>query len=110
MAKIDEPRRQIDFAEPYDPFDYKELHHLEGLLLADKGEAPVLTRAGVTERDGKMPVCPSGGLLGVGNPIAATMGLKIGELFCQLTGQAVKRQIPREVLTAASEPGGDLLP
>src|SRR5207245_7357891 len=39
MAKIDEPRRQIDFAEPYDPFDYKELHHLEGLLLADKGEA-----------------------------------------------------------------------
>src|SRR5436309_10973054 len=21
MAKIDEPRRQIDFAEPYDPFD-----------------------------------------------------------------------------------------
>src|SRR5207247_8701302 len=88
MAKIDDPRRQIDFAEPYDPFDYKELHHLEGLLLADKGEAPVLTREGVTERDGKMPVCPSGGLLGVGNPIAATMGMKIGELFWQLTGQA----------------------
>src|SRR5205809_382903 len=99
MAKIDDPRRQIDFAEPYDPFDYKELHHLEGLLLADKGEAPVLTREGVTERDGKLPVCPSGGLLGVGNPIAATMGMKIGELFWQLTGQAGKRQIPHEVHT-----------
>ena len=109
MAKIDEPRRQIDFAEPYDPFDYKELHHLEGLLLADKGEAPVLTREGVTERDGKMPVCPSGGLLGVGNPIAATMGMKIGELFWQLTGQAGERQIPREVHTGVSQAWGDLM-
>src|SRR2546427_526961 len=109
MAKIDEPRRQIDFAEPYDPFDYKELHHLEGLLLADKGEAPVLTREGVTERDGKMPVCPSGGLLGVGNPIAATMGMKIGELFWQLTGQAGKRQIPHEVHTGVSQAWGDLM-
>ncbi len=53
MAKISDPRRQIDFAEPYDPFDYKELHHLEGLLLAKKGEAPILTREGVTERDGE---------------------------------------------------------
>jgi len=109
MAKIDEPRRQIDFAEPYDPFDYKELHHLEGLLLADKGEAPTLTREGVTERDGKMPVCPSGGLLGVGNPIAATMGMKIGELFWQLTGQAGERQIPREVHTGVSQAWGDLM-
>src|SRR5437867_4003939 len=109
MAKIDEPRRQIDFAEPYDPFDYKELHHLEGLLLADKGEAPILTREGVTERDGKMPVCPSGGLLGVGNPIAATMGMKIGELFWQLTGQAGKRQIPHEVHTGVSQAWGDLM-
>src|SRR5205807_1026890 len=58
MAKISDPRKQIDFAEPYDPFDYKELHHLEGLLLAKKGEAPILTREGVTERDGDLPVCP----------------------------------------------------
>jgi acetyl-CoA C-acetyltransferase len=109
MAKISDPRKQIDFAEPYDPFDYKELHHLEGLLLAKKGEAPVLTREGVTERDGDLPVCPSGGLLGVGNPIAATMGMKIGELFWQLTGQAGKRQIPREVHTGVSQAWGDLM-
>ncbi len=31
MAGITEPRKQIHIAEPYDPFDYKELHHLEGL-------------------------------------------------------------------------------
>src|SRR5437773_5368599 len=68
MAKISDPRKQIDSAEPYDPFDYKELHHLEGLLLAKKGEAPMLTRAGVTERDGDMPVCPPGGLMGARTP------------------------------------------
>lgn len=44
MAGIRNPRREIDFAEPYDPFDYKELHHMEGLLLCRKGEAPKLTR------------------------------------------------------------------
>src|SRR5437773_1475022 len=109
MAKISDPRRQIDFAEPYDPFDYKELHHLEGLLLAKKGEAPILTREGVTERDGDLPVCPSGGLMGVGKPIAATMGQKIGELFWQLTNQAGKRQIPHEVHTGVAQAWGDLM-
>jgi acetyl-CoA C-acetyltransferase len=109
QARIDRPPRQIDFAEPYDPFDYKELHHMEGLLLAKKGEAPKLTKEGVTQRDGDLPTCPSGGLLGVGNPIAATMGIKIGELFWQLTGQAGKRQIPHEVRTGVAQAWGDLM-
>ena len=109
QARIDTPRRQVDFAEPYDPFDYKELHHMEGLLLAKKGEAPKLTKEGVTQRDGDLPTCPSGGLLGIGNPIAATMGIKIGELFWQLTGQAGKRQIPHEVHTGVAQAWGDLM-
>lgn len=82
---------------------------MEGLLLAKKGEAPKLTKEGVTQRDGDLPTCPSGGLLGVGNPIAATMGIKIGELFWQLTGQAGKRQIPNEVHTGVAQAWGDLM-
>ena len=109
QAKIDNPRKQIDFAEPYDPFDYKELHHIEGLLLAKKGGAPTLMREGVLHRDGDLPTCPSGGLLGVGNPIAATMGIKVGELYWQLSGQAGKRQIPREVRTGVTNAWGDLM-
>jgi len=109
QAKVDRPRKQIDFAEPYDPFDYKELHHLEGLGLADKGKAGLMTREGITERDGDFPVCPSGGLLGVGNPIAATLGIKVGELYWQLTGQAGKRQIPNEVHTGVTQAWGDLM-
>ena len=44
MAGVTEPRKQIHIAEPYDPFDYKELHHLEGLQLFDKGKAPEAAR------------------------------------------------------------------
>ena len=50
MAGVTEPRKQIHVAEPYDPFDYKELHHLEGLLLFDRGKAPEAAAAGVTAR------------------------------------------------------------
>jgi acetyl-CoA C-acetyltransferase len=109
MAKIDNPRKQIDFAEVYDPFDYKELHHMEGLLLADKGEAPKLTREGVTQRDGDLPICPSGGLLGVGNPIAASGMMKACELYWQLRGEAGKRQVKKEVNRGLAQAWGDLM-
>jgi acetyl-CoA C-acetyltransferase len=109
MAGITEPRKQINIAEPYDPFDYKELHHLEGLLLADKGEAPKLTALGVTKRDGNMPVCPSGGLLGVGNPIAAAGLMKIAEIFWQLRGEAGKRQVPGKPKYGLAQAWGDLM-
>ena len=109
MAKIDNPKKQIDFAEVYDPFDYKELHHMEGVLLADKGEAPKLTREGVTQRDGDLPINPSGGLLGVGNPIAAAGTMKACELFWQLRGEAGKRQVKKEVNRGLAQAWGDLL-
>ncbi|MBI2267726.1 MAG: thiolase domain-containing protein [Armatimonadetes bacterium] len=109
MAGIREPRKEINIVEPYDPFDYKELHHLEGLLLCDKGKAPELTRSGVTARNGDMPVCPSGGLLGVGNPIAAAGLMKICELFWQLRGEAGKRQVPGSPRRGLAQAWGDLM-
>ncbi len=109
MAGIREPRKEIHIVEPYDPFDYKELHHLEGLLLADKGDAPRLTAEGVTARTGNMPVCPSGGLLGVGNPIAAAGLMKVAEIFWQLRGEAGNRQVPGKPITGLAQAWGDLM-
>jgi acetyl-CoA C-acetyltransferase len=109
MAGIKEPRKEIHVVEPYDPFDYKELHHLEGLLLCEKGEAPRLTADGVTARDGDLPVCPSGGLLGVGNPIAASGVMKLNEIFWQLRGEAGKRQVPGQPRTGLAQSWGDLM-
>jgi acetyl-CoA C-acetyltransferase len=109
MAGITEPRKQIHVAEPYDPFDYKELHHLEGLLLFDRGKAPEAARDGVTARDGDLPCCPSGGLLGVGNPIAAAGLMKIAELFWQLRGEAGARQVPGTPERGVAQAWGDLM-
>ncbi len=108
MAKIHNPRKEISLAEPYDPFDYKEAHHTEGLLLADKGGAPKLTVEGQTFRDGDQPICPSGGLLGVGNPIAAAGLMKCCECFWQLRNEAGKRQVPKAE-TAVAQAWGDLM-
>ena len=109
MAGITEPRKQIHIAEPYDPFDYKELHHLEGLLLFDKGKAPEAAALGITQRDGDLPVCPSGGLLGVGNPIAAAGLMKVAEIFWQLRGEADKRQVPGNPKRGLAQAWGDLM-
>jgi acetyl-CoA C-acetyltransferase len=109
MAGITEPRKQIHVAEPYDPFDYKELHHLEGLMLFDKGKAPEAAANGVTARDGDLPCCPSGGLLGVGNPIAAAGLMKVAELFWQLRGEAGARQVPGTPERGVAQAWGDLM-
>jgi len=109
MAGIKNPPKEIDVAEVYDPFDYKELHHMEGLRLCKKGEAPKLTVEGATERDGDLPINPSGGLLGVGNPIAAAGMMKVCEIFWQLRGEAGKRQVPGDPRTGLAQAWGDLM-
>lgn len=109
MAGIKNPPKEIDVAEVYDPFDYKELHHMEGLMLCRKGQAPKLTTEGVTQRDGDLPVNPSGGLLGVGNPIAAAGTMKCCEIFWQLRGEAGKRQVKGDPRTGLAQAWGDLM-
>lgn len=109
MAGIKEPHKEINIAEPYDPFDYKELHHMEGLMLCPRGKAAELTASGATQRTGNLPICPSGGALGVGNPIAATGLMKIIEIFWQLRGEAGKRQVPGDPRVGLAQAWGDLM-
>ena len=114
MAGIKEPRKEIHVVEPYDPFDYKELHHLEGLLLADRGKAPEDAARGRFDRDKEsepdwLPSSPSGGLLGVGNPIAAAGLMKVAEIFWQLRGEAGKRQVPGNPKRGLAQAWGDLM-
>jgi len=110
MAGITRPEDQIDIFEPYDPFDYKALHHMNGLLLDKTGrKTKELLFSGAFERDGSHPVCPSGGALGVGNPIAATGLMKIAELYFQISGQAGKRQVKKDVHRGIAQAWGDLM-
>ncbi|MEM1964074.1 MAG: hypothetical protein QW074_05430, partial [Candidatus Caldarchaeum sp.] len=107
MAGITNPLKEIDVFEPYDPFTYKELHHLDALL-GKPGLAPQLLIEGQLERDGDHPTSPSGGLLGVGNPIAAAGLMKVAELYWQLSGRAGKRQVPNAYVGVA-QAWGDLM-
>jgi acetyl-CoA C-acetyltransferase len=109
MAGITHPRKQIQVAEPYDPFDYKECHHMEGLGLSPKGQAAREVAEGLHDRTSDLPTCPSGGLLGVGNPIAATLGIKVGELYLQLAGKAGKRQVKNDPNEGVTQAWGDLM-
>lgn len=111
MAGIMNPREEIHLVEPYDPFAYKELHHLEGLQLADKGQAPKLLEKGFWDRDTTtgIPSTPSGGLLGVGNPIAAAGLMKVAEIYWQLQGKAGARQIKRHAKRGVAQAWGDLM-
>ncbi|MEM1942794.1 MAG: thiolase domain-containing protein [Candidatus Caldarchaeum sp.] len=107
MAGITNPLKEIDVFEPYDPFTYKELHHLDALL-GKPGLSPKLLAEGQLERDGDVPASPSGGLLGVGNPIAAAGLMKVAELYWQLSGRAGKRQVPNAYVGVA-QAWGDLM-
>jgi acetyl-CoA C-acetyltransferase len=109
MAGIREPSREIHVAEPYDPFTYKELHHIEGLQLCKRGGSVQMLVDGVTQRTGNLPCCPSGGLLGVGNPIAAAGLMKIVEIFLQLREEAGKRQVPGKPTCGLAQAWGDLM-
>jgi len=109
MAGITEPEKEIHIAEPYDPFGYKALHHLEGLQLSPRGKTVELLRDGHFDIDGNLPICPSGGLLGVGNPIAAAGTMKVCELFWQLREEAGERQVPGNPRRGVAQSWGDLM-
>ena len=94
MAGIASPAKELDLLEVDDRFSYKELQHVEALGVCAYGEASRLLEEGVFERDGDLPVNPSGGSLGVGNLLEASGLFRALELVLQLRGEAGKHQVP----------------
>ena len=102
MAGIKNPRRQIDVAEVGDDFSYQELLWMEGLGLCDRGEAARMLEAGATEIGGKLPVNPSGGLLG-GVPINVYGLNRVAEAALQVMGKAGEHQVKKDVRIAVAQ-------
>jgi len=100
MAGIEKPAEEVHYAEPYDPFTYKEMQHIEALGLCEEGGAGRFVQEGKANRDGDLPVNSSGGLLGEGNPIGAGMS-RFNWCWLQIKGQAGDCQVERDVDTAA---------
>jgi acetyl-CoA C-acetyltransferase len=87
--KLDE----IDLFEVHDCFTIAEIMVTEALGLVEKGRGGRAVQEGLTARDGRFPVNPSGGLKAKGHPVGATGVAQAVEIVKQLRGEAGDRQI-----------------
>jgi len=96
----------LSFVETHDCFTIAELIEYEAMGLAKRGEGGKVALEGQTQKDGRLPVNPSGGLKAKGHPIGAT-GVSMHVLTAmQLTGEAGGIQIPNAKLGGIFNMGG----
>ena len=94
------------FVETHDCFTIAELIEYEAMGLAKRGRARRAVEEGWTEKDGRLPVNPSGGLKAKGHPIGAT-GVSMHVLAAmQLTGEAGGMQVKDATLGGIFNMGG----
>jgi acetyl-CoA C-acetyltransferase len=103
MAGIE--RGQVDFLEVHDCFTIAELMALEDLGFFAPGAAGSATADGITQRDGRLPVNPSGGLKAKGHPVSATGASQVTEIFEQFNHLAGGRQVPKAEIALAHNVG-----
>ena len=106
---LDKARLTLDdlsFVETHDCFTIAELIEYEAMGLAKPGQGARVVEEGLTEKNGKLPVNPSGGLKAKGHPIGAT-GVSMHALTAaQLTGEAGGIQVKDARLGGIFNMGG----
>ncbi len=96
----------LSFAEVHDCFTIAELIEYEAMGLAPEGQGGRVIADGMTQKDGKLPINPSGGLKAKGHPIGAT-GVSMHALAAmQLTGTAGDMQVKNARLGGVFNMGG----
>jgi acetyl-CoA C-acetyltransferase len=96
----------LSFVETHDCFTIAELIEYEAMGLTKPGDGARAIREGWTQRDGKLPVNPSGGLKAKGHPIGAT-GVSMHVLSAmQLCGEAGGIQVKDATLGGIFNMGG----
>ena len=84
----------LSLVETHDCFTVAELMEYEAMGLAERGEGARVIAEGISRKDGRLPINPSGGLKSKGHPIGAT-GVSMHVMAAmQLTGQAGDMQLP----------------
>lgn len=93
LAMAGRKLEEIDLFEVHDCFTIAEIMVTEALGIAEKGKGGKAVEEGLTARDGRYPVNPSGGLKSKGHPVGATGVAQAIEVVKQLRGEAGDRQI-----------------
>ncbi|RZK91538.1 MAG: thiolase domain-containing protein, partial [Methylobacterium sp.] len=96
----------LSFVETHDCFTIAELIEYEAMGLAEPGQGYRVVREGLTEKGGRLPINPSGGLKSKGHPVGAT-GVSMHVMAClQLMGEAGEMQVPGANLAGIFNMGG----
>jgi acetyl-CoA C-acetyltransferase len=96
----------LSFIETHDCFTIAELIEYEAMGLAKPGRGADVIAEGITQKNGRLPVNPSGGLKSKGHPIGAT-GVSMHAITAmQLRGEAGDMQIKDARLGGIFNMGG----
>jgi acetyl-CoA C-acetyltransferase len=96
----------LSFVETHDCFTIAELIEYEAMGLVPEGRGAVAIKEGWTEKTGKLPVNPSGGLKAKGHPIGATGVSMHAMTAMQLSGSAGGLQVQKARLGGIFNMGG----
>jgi acetyl-CoA C-acetyltransferase len=96
----------LSFVETHDCFTIAEMLEYEAMGLAPHGQGARVILDGVTRKDGKLPVNPSGGLKSKGHPIGATGVSQHVMAAMQLSGTAGGMQVQDARVGAVFNMGG----
>ena len=98
----------LDGIETHDCFSMSEYMAIDHFGITEPGESWKAVENGELERDGAIPVNPSGGLIGVGHPVGATGVRMLHDAARQVTGQAGDTQVDGASTFATLNIGGSL--
>jgi acetyl-CoA C-acetyltransferase len=99
---------QLDGIETHDCFTATEYMAIDHFGITAPGESWKAIEDGVIERNGALPMNPSGGLIGGGHPVGATGARMIVDAMKQVTGRAGDMQIDTAHTFATLNIGGSL--
>lgn len=97
---------ELDCIETHDCFTISEYMAIDHFGLTEPGESWRAIEQGVIERGGKLPINPSGGLIGCGHPVGATGARQLLDAYKQVTETAGEYQIPGAQKVATLNIGG----
>ncbi|MFO7252940.1 MAG: acetyl-CoA acetyltransferase [Actinomycetes bacterium] len=96
----------VDAVETHDCFTISEYLAIDHIGLTGPGESWKAIENGDLERDGRCPVNPGGGLIGIGHPVGATGVRMVLDAHRQVTGTAGPTQLERARRFATLNIGG----
>jgi acetyl-CoA C-acetyltransferase len=97
---------EVDAIETHDCFTPSQYMAIDHFGITAPGRSWEAIESGLIARDGRLPMNPSGGLIGVGHPVGATGVRMVLDAHRQVTGTAGDYQVDGTARVATLNIGG----